>query len=141
MNETEVRGKWTLGIVEELFTGRDGIIRAANVKAANGLLGRAVNHLYPLELSYDQSSNQQTLNRLANSNLKSKLNNVDIDWDNELNIVNLGLLMLSFLRNIYLDKIYGGGCLITYNYFVLFARVSRVRTFRNVSEYTVFSFI
>ena len=36
----------------------------------------------------------------------------------------------------------GGGCaklLIENNYFVLFARVSRVRTFRNVSEYTGFS--
>ena len=59
------RGKWTLGIVEELFPGRDSIIRAAKVKTANGHLERAVNHLYPLELSCDQSSNQQTLDPLA----------------------------------------------------------------------------
>ena len=59
------RGKWTLGIVEELFPGIDGIVRAAKVKTANGHLDRAVNHLYPLELSCDQSSNQQTLNPLA----------------------------------------------------------------------------
>ena len=59
------RGKWTLGIVEELFPGRDGIIRTAKVKTANGHLERAVNHLYPLELSCDQSSNQQTLDPLA----------------------------------------------------------------------------
>ena len=55
------RGKWTLGIVEELFPGRDGIIRAEKVKTANGYLERVVNNLYPLELSCDQSLNQQTL--------------------------------------------------------------------------------
>ena len=59
------RGKWTLGIVEELFPGRDGVIRAAKVKTSNGHLERAVNHLYPLELSCDQSSNQQNLNPTA----------------------------------------------------------------------------
>ena len=59
------RGKWTLGIVEEHFPERDGIIRSPKVKTANGHLERAVNHLYPLELSSNQSSNQQTLNPLA----------------------------------------------------------------------------
>ena len=60
------RGKRTLRIVEELFPGRDGIVSALKkVKTANGHLERAVNHLYPLELSCDQSSNQQTLNPLA----------------------------------------------------------------------------
>ena len=58
-------GKWTLGIVEELFPGRDGIIRAAKMKMANGHLERVVNHLYPLELSCDRSTNQQTLYPLA----------------------------------------------------------------------------
>ena len=48
------RGKWPLGIVEELFPGRDGVIRAAKVKTSNGHLERAVNHLYPLELSCNQ---------------------------------------------------------------------------------------
>ena len=39
------RGKWPLGIVEELFPGRDGVIRAAKVKTSNGHLEIAVNHL------------------------------------------------------------------------------------------------
>ena len=59
------RGKWTLGIVEEHFPGRDGVIRAAKVKTSNRHLERAVNHLYPLELSCDQSSNLQILNPTA----------------------------------------------------------------------------
>ena len=54
------RGKWTLGIIEELFPGRDGVIRASRLKTSNGHL-RAVTHLYCLELSCDQSSNQQKL--------------------------------------------------------------------------------
>ena len=52
-----------MGTVEELFPGRDGLICAAKVKTSNGPLERAGNHLYPLELSCDQSSNQQTLTR------------------------------------------------------------------------------
>ena len=39
---------------------RDGIIHAAKLKTPNGHSERAVNHLYPLELLCDQSSNQQT---------------------------------------------------------------------------------
>jgi hypothetical protein len=51
------RGKWPLGIVEELFLGRDGVIRAVKVKTSNGHLKKAVNHLYPLELSCSQRQN------------------------------------------------------------------------------------
>ena len=45
-----------MGVVEELFTGRDGIVRAAKLRAAKvragrGFMERPIQHLYPLELS------------------------------------------------------------------------------------------
>ena len=49
------RGKWPLGIVEELYKGRDGVVRAVKLRAGKTYLERAVNHLYPLELSCDRT--------------------------------------------------------------------------------------
>ena len=56
------RGKWPL-----LYKGRDGVIRAVKLKTVNGHLERAVNHLYPLELSCDvrPSTNSDQLNPQA----------------------------------------------------------------------------
>ena len=54
-SEERNRGKWSLGVIEELYPGRDGITRAAKLRAGKSYLERAVNHLYPLELSCDTS--------------------------------------------------------------------------------------
>ena len=49
------REKWKMGIVDGLITGRDGIVRAARMKTATGsYLERALQQLYPLELSCDR---------------------------------------------------------------------------------------
>lgn len=45
------RNKWKLGIVEDLIKGRDGVVRVAKLRAGKSHLERAVQHLYPLELS------------------------------------------------------------------------------------------
>ena len=49
------RRKWPLGIVQEFYKGRDGVIRAAKIKTVNGHLERPVHQLYPLRLSCDFS--------------------------------------------------------------------------------------
>jgi hypothetical protein len=59
------RSKWKLGIVEDLIAGRDGVVRVARLRAGKSHLERAVQHLYPLELSCDVS--------------KPKKNTVDLD--------------------------------------------------------------
>ena len=46
-------GKWPLGIVQELYPGRDGVVRAVKLRSGKNFLERAVQHLYPLELSSD----------------------------------------------------------------------------------------
>ena len=50
--------KWTIGFVEDLISGRDGIVRAAKLRAGKRTLERAVQHLYPLELSCDRENVQ-----------------------------------------------------------------------------------
>ena len=52
-SEEKNRGKWLLGVVREIFPGRDGILRAVRMETKNGFLVRAVQHLYTLELSCD----------------------------------------------------------------------------------------
>ena len=47
------RNKWKLGIVESLIPGRDGIVRVARLRRGKNTLERAVQQLYPLELSCD----------------------------------------------------------------------------------------
>ena len=48
------RGKWPLGIVEDLIVGTDGAIRGAVLRAGKSRIERAVQQLYPLELSCDR---------------------------------------------------------------------------------------
>ena len=39
--------------MRETFKGKDGIVRGARVKTANGELERPIHYLYPLELTCD----------------------------------------------------------------------------------------
>ena len=52
------RGKWKMGIVEELITGRDGVVRGAKLRAGKSHLERAIQHLYPLELTCDRQTKE-----------------------------------------------------------------------------------
>ena len=53
-DEERNRNHWKMGIVEELIKGRDGIVRGAKVRTAKGKLERAIQQLYPLELSSEE---------------------------------------------------------------------------------------
>ena len=55
-DEERNRNKWKMEIMEELISGRDGIIQAAKLRAGKGTLERAVQHLYPLELTCDREN-------------------------------------------------------------------------------------
>ena len=48
------RGKWSIGILESLINGRDGVIRVARVKTRRTVVERAVQQLYPLELTCER---------------------------------------------------------------------------------------
>ena len=49
------RGEWSIGIVEKLIEGKDGIVRAARIRTRKTHIERAVQLLYPLELSCDRT--------------------------------------------------------------------------------------
>eukprot|EP00112_Aurelia_sp_Birch-Aquarium-sp1_P023947 Seg734.10 transcript_id=Seg734.10/GoldUCD/mRNA.D3Y31 product="hypothetical protein" protein_id=Seg734.10/GoldUCD/D3Y31 len=51
--EERNRGKWSIGIITNRITGRDGVMRAAKLRAGKSYLETAVQQLYPLELSCD----------------------------------------------------------------------------------------
>ena len=54
--EEKNRGVWKMGIVERLIIGKDGVIRAATLRAGKSTLQRAIQHLYPLELNCNRDS-------------------------------------------------------------------------------------
>ena len=54
--EEKNRGLWNLGIVEELITGWDEVVRGAKLRAGRSYLERPVQHLYPMELSCDRTT-------------------------------------------------------------------------------------
>ena len=67
------RGAWPLAIVEETFPEKDNVIRAICVKTKNRSLERAVQHLFPMELSCDTPKKTKTLNReVAEFNIRPK---------------------------------------------------------------------
>ena len=55
------RGKWKIGIVESLIVGTDGVTRAATLRCGKSTLQRAVQQLYPLELSCDAKKKETEL--------------------------------------------------------------------------------
>ncbi len=44
------RLQWKLAVVEELVSGKDGLIRSAKIRTQNGFTNRAIVKLYPLEV-------------------------------------------------------------------------------------------
>ena len=49
------RNQWPMGVVEELFSGRDGVVRAAKLRAGRGFMEHPIQHLYPWELPCDRN--------------------------------------------------------------------------------------
>ena len=45
------RINWRLAVVEELITGKDGLVRAANIRTSTGQTNRPIVKLYPLEVA------------------------------------------------------------------------------------------
>ena len=47
------KGKWSNGIVEELYEGKDNVIRAVNLRSRKTCIERPIQFLCPLELNCD----------------------------------------------------------------------------------------
>lgn len=57
------RSEWKLAIVQNLIRGKDGLVRAAEIKTANGWTNRPINKLYPIEVAEapEERNNQPQL--------------------------------------------------------------------------------
>ena len=42
---------WKLAVIQQVIKGKDGLIRAANIRTANGITNRPITKLYPLEVT------------------------------------------------------------------------------------------
>ena len=58
-DDSKNRGKWSVGIVAELYQGRDGVVRGAKVKTRKTHIDRALQHLYPLELQAEKKLSEE----------------------------------------------------------------------------------
>jgi transposase InsO family protein len=53
IHDDSPRIKWKLAVIEDLITGNDGLIRAANLRTSTGQTNRPIAKLYPLEVRAD----------------------------------------------------------------------------------------
>ncbi|XP_068750785.1 uncharacterized protein [Montipora capricornis] len=53
-SEEKNREQWKLGIIEELITGQDGVVRGNKLREGKSILERPVQLLYPVELTNER---------------------------------------------------------------------------------------
>ena len=51
--DEKYRVKWNISIAEELYKGKDNVIRAVKLRSRKTYIERSIQFLYPLELSCD----------------------------------------------------------------------------------------
>ena len=61
------RSQWKMGRVGKLIQGRDGDVRAAQVKQGDYLLNRPLQHLYPLEIQDEKLPENESPKKWNNS--------------------------------------------------------------------------
>ena len=62
------RGKWNIGIVEELYQGKDSVIRAVNLRSRKTYIEQPIQFFYPYELNCDIWKRQKTVINAASNN-------------------------------------------------------------------------
>ena len=70
-DDAKNRGKWSVGVVKELYQGRDGVVRGAKLKTRKTHIDRALQLLYPLELrsEHKQESKRRETDQEEKRNL------------------------------------------------------------------------
>ena len=54
-------GKWKLEVVDTLIGGRDGVVKAVWLRSGRSFIERPIEHLYPLELACDVSTQRKVI--------------------------------------------------------------------------------
>ena len=68
------RGKWNIGIVEELCEGKDNVIRAVKFCSRKTYIERPIQFLYPRELSCDTWKRQKMVHQCSKQPLNVNAN-------------------------------------------------------------------
>ena len=77
MYDESPRSTWKLAIVEELRTGKDGLVRAANIKTSQGRTNRPIAKLIPLEVSTPIATETDRPNSVAQKDTHTVKDTVD----------------------------------------------------------------
>lgn len=59
IHDDSPRTKWRLAVIEGLIEGKDGLVRAANLRTSTGQTNRPIARLYPLEIRADIASKEE----------------------------------------------------------------------------------
>ena len=51
VHDDTLKVNWKLAVIQQVIKGKDGLIRAANIRTANGITNRPITKLYPLEVT------------------------------------------------------------------------------------------
>ena len=68
------RGKWNIGIVEELYEGKDNVIRAVKLRSRKTHIEQPIQFFYPLELSCETWKRQKTVHQCSKQLLNVNAN-------------------------------------------------------------------
>ena len=79
------RAKWPMGVVSEIYPGKDGFVRAVKIRTAKGFLTRPIQRLHMLEIESEseaqpkgvQNDNSHSDIALANENVEQNIGKED----------------------------------------------------------------
>ena len=81
------RSKWNTGIVEELYEGKDNVIRNVKLRPRKTYIERPIQFLYLLELSCDTWKRQKTVHQCSKQPLNVNASEFNpLDTGRKLNI-------------------------------------------------------
>ena len=81
--EDKRRGKWKIGVVKELYRGKDQEIPSVQIKTAKGCLERPIQLLHPLELHCNEMTSDDAVSRTeeipSNGDIQSKSDELNVN--------------------------------------------------------------
>ena len=81
--EDKRRGKWKIGIVKELYRGKDQEIRSVQIKTAKGCLEQPIQLLCPLEFHCNETTSDNAVPRTeevpSNDYIQSKSDELNVN--------------------------------------------------------------
>ena len=113
-DEGRSRLHWPLGVIQNVYPGKDGIVRTVQVKTAKGLLTRPIQKVHNMEIVRDNSGNLGLSAELSTSHTEHENTSLDFmnaeaiskpDADTSMNTVTDGSVITSVPKDTTTDMI------------------------------------